>query len=118
MNLSIHENVKILKNLKKTLKVMILSRTSRNWCTDPIHVIHQSICINVTYKKYELNNPRKRQNIKKILIFFLKVMILSRTSRNWCTDPIYMIHQSMRINVSYNKYELNNPRKRQNIKES
>jgi hypothetical protein len=47
--------------------VMILSRTSRNWCTDPIHVIHQSMCINVSYNKYELNNPRKRQNIKKSL---------------------------------------------------
>jgi hypothetical protein len=41
------------------------------------------------------------------------VMILSRTSRNWCTDPIHVIHQSMRINVSYNKYALNNPQKYQ-----
>jgi hypothetical protein len=45
-------------------------------------------------------------------------MILSRTSLNWCTDPIHVIHQSMRINVSYNKYELNNSQKRQNIKKS
>jgi hypothetical protein len=74
-------------------------------------MIHQSMRINVSYNKYELNNPRKRQNIKKILNFFLKVMILSRTSRNWCTDPIHVIHQSMRINVNYNKYALSNPQK-------
>jgi hypothetical protein len=35
---------------------------------------------------------------------------LSHTSRNWCTDPIRVIHQSMRINVNYNKYALSNPR--------
>jgi hypothetical protein len=46
---------------------MILSRTSLNWCTDPIHVINQSMRINVSYNKYELNSPQKRQNIKKIL---------------------------------------------------
>jgi glutaredoxin-related protein len=97
---------------------MILSRMSPNRCTDPIHVTQQSMRINVNYNKYELNNPQKRQNIKKIFKKTLKVMILSRTSRNWCTDPIHVTQQSMRINVNYNKYELNNPQKRQKIKES
>jgi hypothetical protein len=45
-------------------------------------------------------------------------MILSRMSHNWCTDPMHVTHQSMRINVNYNKYELINPQKRQNIKKS
>jgi glutaredoxin-related protein len=90
----------------------ILSHTSRNWCTDPIHVIHQLMRINVNYNKYQLNHP---QNVKifKNLKKTLKVMILSRTSRNWCTDPIHVIHQSMRIDVSYNKYLLKNPQKYQ-----
>jgi hypothetical protein len=38
----------IEKTFKKTLKMTILSSTSRNWCTDPIHVIHQSIRIKVS----------------------------------------------------------------------
>jgi hypothetical protein len=85
--------------------VTILSHTLRNWCTDSIHVIHQSMRINVSYNKFVLNNPQKRQNIGKIL----------KKPYNWCTDPIRVIHQSMRINVSYYKYVLNNPQKRQNI---
>jgi hypothetical protein len=32
-----------------------------------IHVINQSMCINVNYNKYALNNPQRRQNIGKIL---------------------------------------------------
>jgi hypothetical protein len=45
-------------------------------------------------------------------------MILSRTSRNWWTDPVHVIHKSMRIYVSYNKYALNNPQNRQNIEKT
>jgi hypothetical protein len=30
-----------------------------------IHVIHQSMCINVSYNKYALNNTQKRQNFEK-----------------------------------------------------
>jgi hypothetical protein len=67
----------------------------------------------VNYNKYVLNNPQKCQRIWKNLKNSLKVTVLSRTSRNWCTDPIHVIHQSMRVNVKYNKYVLNNPQKYQ-----
>jgi hypothetical protein len=33
-----------------------------------------------------------------------RVTFLSRTSRNWCTDPIHGVHHEMRIDISYNKH--------------
>jgi hypothetical protein len=53
------------KNLKNSLKVTFLSRTSRNWYTNPIHVIHRSMRINVNYNIYALNNPQKYQKSEK-----------------------------------------------------
>jgi hypothetical protein len=38
---------------------------------------------------------------------------LRHLASNRCTDPIHVIHQSMRIDNSYNIYVLNNPQKYQ-----
>jgi hypothetical protein len=54
-----HKIKKKLNKTQKTLKSNILSRTSRNWYTDPVRVIHQSMRIDVSYNHLKLKNLTK-----------------------------------------------------------
>jgi hypothetical protein len=67
-----------------------------------MQVIHQSMRIDVSYNIYVLNNPQKYPKKMEKSHHCLKVTFLSRTSRNWCTEPLHTI--IIKINTNTRLY--------------
>jgi hypothetical protein len=86
-----------LKKSQKKPKKDVLLRTSRNWCTDPMHVIHH-----VHRRQLQQISAQQSTKISKKLKKSQKKPksdVLSRTSRNWCTDPMHVIHHKHRLQL-------------------
>jgi hypothetical protein len=98
------------KNIKHNLKFTFPHQkkvAKRHWpytCDTPLNAYWRQISVQQSTKISEKLKKSQKQ---------LKSEVLSRTSRNWCTNPIHVLHLQMRIDVSYNKYVLNNPQKYQ-----
>jgi hypothetical protein len=109
------------KFLKKSLKVLIpiYINGKQHLCQDFGSLVSDSRCENVFFCwKLDLINIFVKICVSvyywkpEVLIKFYVFCFL------WCStckNCINVIHQSMRINVSYNIYVLNNPQKLQNI---